>query len=154
MTPPIWLFQSTSGFHSNIGRISSGKSRSADTLATTAPYCPAAIRRRRVAVSQPRQGGSGTQRLEVHVMSATEPFWSRHADFLPCNRTARFVKILRYLWNSPTQVPKSVGVNLQKIIPDMEVTLNMFDDSRRAELEAVIDRLNRRYGRTTITRGV
>jgi hypothetical protein len=43
---------------------------------------------------------------------------------------------------------------LQKIIPDAEVTLNMFDDPRRAKLEAVIDRLNRRYGRTTITRGI
>jgi hypothetical protein len=41
---------------------------------------------------------------------------------------------------------------LQKIIPDAEVTLNMFDDARRVSLEAAIDRLNRRYGRTTITR--
>jgi DNA polymerase IV len=100
-----------------------------------------------------RHEGFHAQRLEVHVMSATEPFWSRHADFLPCNRTARFVSILRALWNPPTRVPKSVGVNLQKIIPDYDVTLNMFDDPRRANLDAVIDRLNRRYGRTTITRG-
>ena len=106
------------------------------------------------AAERMRHEGYHAQRLEVHVMSATEPFWSRHADFLPCNRTARFVKILRALWNPPTQVPKSVGVNLQKIIPDTEVTLNMFDDPRRAKLEAVIDRLNRRYGRTTITRAI
>jgi hypothetical protein len=52
------------------------------------------------------------------------------------------------------KVPKSVGVNLQKIIPDAEVTLNMFDEPRRADLEDAIDRLNRRHGRTTVTRAI
>jgi len=99
-----------------------------------------------------RHEGYHAQRLEVHVLSADEPYWTRHADFLPCNRTSRFMQILRTPWTPPTKVPKSVGVNLQKIIPDNEVTLNMFDEPRRASLEAVIDRLNRRYGRTTITR--
>jgi DNA polymerase IV len=95
------------------------------------------------AAERMRHEGYHAERLEVHVMSATEPFWSRHADFLPCNRTSRFVSILRALWNPPTRVPKSVGVNLQKIIRDHDETLNFFDDPRRADLEAAIDRLNR-----------
>ena len=106
------------------------------------------------AAERMRHEGYHAQRLEVHVMSATEPFWSRHADFLPCNRTGRFVSLLRRMWNPPVKVPKSVGVNLQKIILDHEVTLNMFDDPRRADLDAVIDRLNARFGRAAVTRAV
>jgi hypothetical protein len=99
-----------------------------------------------------RHEGYHAQRLGVHVLSTSEPYWTRRTDFLPCNRTGRFVSILRALWNPPIKSPISVGVNLQKIIPDAEVTLNMFDDARRVSLEEAIDRLNRRHGRTTITR--
>jgi hypothetical protein len=101
-----------------------------------------------------RQEGYHAQRLEVHVLSVSEPYWSRHADFLPCNRTGRFFQILRDLWNPPTRQPKSVGVNLQRIVPDHEVTLNLFEEPRRVALQAVVDRLNRRYGRATLTTGV
>jgi len=105
------------------------------------------------AAERMRHEGYHAQRLEVHIISATEPYWTRHADFLPCNRTRRFIKILGSLWHPTIKTPKSVGVNLQKIMPDADVTLNMFDEPRRVALEDAIDRLNRRYGRTTVTSG-
>ena len=53
------------------------------------------------AAERMRSEGYHAQRLEVHVFSRIDPFWSRHADFLPCNRTARFVQILDSLWQNP-----------------------------------------------------
>jgi hypothetical protein len=50
--------------------------------------------------------------------------------------------------------PESVGINLQRIVSDHKVTWKMFDEPGRADLESVVDRLNRRYGCTTLTRGV
>jgi hypothetical protein len=35
----------------------------------------------------------------------------------------------------------------------MKSTLNLLDDPRRAGLDAAIDRLNRKHGRATVTRG-
>ena len=62
------------------------------------------------------------------------------------------MQILGGLWlNPPLTRPHSVGVILQKIVRDIEVTYNFFDEPRRAALEKSIDRLNRCYGRTTVT---
>ena len=48
-------------------------------------------------------------------------YWSRHTDFLPCNRTGRFVKVLRQVWNPPPVVmatSTSCQSRLTSIQPD------------------------------------
>ena len=105
------------------------------------------------AASRMRAEGFHAQRLEVVIISHRQPLWIRRAKFLPCNRTQRFMQILSDLWEPNYAVPKAAGVVLQNIIPDGEVTMNMFDDPRRANIDKAVDRLNRRYGPGCIVSG-
>jgi DNA polymerase-4 len=78
------------------------------------------------------------------------------ARFAPCQDTLTLLNILRSLWakrpDGPEfQRPFFVGVTMHNLVPEDEMQATLFEDpSRRSELAAAMDKLNLKYGHTTL----
>ena len=90
-------------------------------------------------------------RLVVSVSGFQNEGWVRKANFQPCNRTFQLLGIMQDLWQHTVRRPLHVNVALQDLLPDAEVTPNLFENPRRAKLDAMTDGLNRRFGRGAVT---
>jgi hypothetical protein len=90
-------------------------------------------------------------RLIVTVRSFREEVWTRQVKFQPCNSTVRFLQLLTGLWQNGIREPCRVEVALRDLTPDRDVTKSLFDDNRAEGWDFVMDAINRKYGRGTIT---
>ena len=93
--------------------------------------------------------------------SATSPAssnsgWGMEARFRDCQDTLTLLEILRSLWAQRPQGPEFnrpffVGITLRNLIPEDEHQAELFaDPDNRAQLSATMDKLNLKYGHTTL----
>ena len=91
-----------------------------------------------------------------------EPFikfsWHERMQMVECQDTVTLVEALRALWaKRPVErarresvVPYFVGVTLFELVPDNLHSLDLFGDSKRAQLTKTVDRINQKYGSQTV----
>jgi len=78
------------------------------------------------------------------------------ARFSPCQDTLTLLQVLRGVWAKRPEGeefarPFFVGVTMHNLIPENEFQASLFgDQDRRGELAATMDKLNLKYGHTTL----
>ncbi len=78
------------------------------------------------------------------------------ARFRPCNDTLTLLEALRGIWQQcpkgpDQQRPFFVGVTLHNLISDDDVQQSLFaEPGNRSQLSATMDKLNLKYGHTTL----
>ncbi|GGG65045.1 Y-family DNA polymerase [Edaphobacter dinghuensis] len=91
-----------------------------------------------------------------HFSGLTHSGWGMEARFRDCRDTLTLLEVLRGIWSqrpqgAEFQRPFFVGVTLRNLIPENEYQTELFvDPNNRAELSATMDKLNLKYGHTTL----
>ncbi len=91
-----------------------------------------------------------------HFSGVTHSGWGMEARFPHCQDTLSLLEILRRLWEqrpagAEFQKPFFVGVTLRNLIPENEKQATLFGDpDNRDQLSATMDKLNLKYGHTTL----
>jgi DNA polymerase-4 len=91
-----------------------------------------------------------------HTSGIKHSGWGMEARFRDCQDTLTLLEILRSLWaqrpqGAEFQKPFFVGITLRNLIPEDEHQAELFaDPSNRADLSATMDKLNLKYGHTTL----
>ena len=91
-----------------------------------------------------------------HYSGIKHSSWGMEARFRDCQDTLTLLEILRSLWaqrpeGAEFQKPFFVGITLRNLIPENEHQAELFaDSSNRADLSATMDKLNLKYGHTTL----
>ena len=98
-----------------------------------------------------RSEGFYAGRLIAGVHSHHGGGWSRQVRFQASNSTGRFLQVLTGLWQDTATQPFRVHVALQDLVPDQDVTRSLFDEGKAAGLDFVVDGINRKWGRGTLT---
>ena len=127
----------------------------AATMAVTIKY---SLSREQAAVarSQAVASSAETARIKKHTSGITQTAWSMEARFRPCQDTLSLLEILRGVWAQRPQGPGYakpffVGVTMRSLIPESELPQTLFDEpGNRKELSATMDKLNLRFGHTTV----
>ena len=104
------------------------------------------------AASRMRAGCYHAQAMQIDIVTSAGP-WRRRATFYPCNRTQRFIELLREMWTPPDLIPKSAGATLQNLVKDNDVTISLFDNFDQPNIDVVIDRPNQKFGPGCIVSG-
>jgi DNA polymerase-4 len=96
---------------------------------------------------------------------ADEPYikftWHERTQMIECQDSVTLVEVFKQLWaKRPLQrakrenvVPYFVGVTLFELVPDNLHSLDLFGDSKRAQLSKTIDRINQKWGSQTVYLG-
>jgi DNA polymerase IV len=96
---------------------------------------------------------------------ADEPYikftWHERTQMIECQDSVTLVEVFKQLWaKRPVQrakrenvVPYFVGVTLFELVPDNLHSLDLFGDSKRAQLSKTIDRINQKWGSQTVYLG-
>ena len=77
--------------------------------------------------------------------------WTRQAKFQASNNTTRFLQVLTGLWQDTAAQPFRVHVALRDLVPESGVTRSLFDEGKAGGLEFVVDGINQKWGRGTLT---
>jgi len=91
-----------------------------------------------------------------HYSGIKHSGWAMEARFRDCQDTLTLLEILRSLCaqrpqGSEYQKPFFVGITLRNLIPEDEHQAELFaDPNNRADLSATMDKLNLKYGHTTL----
>jgi DNA polymerase-4 len=91
-----------------------------------------------------------------HFSGIKQSGWAMEARFRDCQDTLTLLEILRSLWSkrpvgADFERPFFVGVTLRDLIPESEYQAELFaDPDNRAGLSATMDKLNLKYGHTTL----
>jgi DNA polymerase IV len=91
-----------------------------------------------------------------HTSGIKHSGWGMEARFRDCQDTLTLLEILRSLWGqrpqgAEFQKPFFVGITMRNLIPEDEHQEELFaDPSNRAHLSATMDKLNLKYGHTTL----
>jgi DNA polymerase-4 len=91
-----------------------------------------------------------------HFSGIKHSGWAMEARFRDCHDTLTLLEILRSLWSkrplgADFERPFFVGVTLRNLIPESEYQAELFaDPDNRAGLSATMDKLNLKYGHTTL----
>jgi DNA polymerase IV len=91
-----------------------------------------------------------------HYSGINHSGWGMEARFRDCQDTLTLLEVLRSLWaQRPTGTefnkPFFVGVTLRNLIPEDEHQAELFaDPGNRAQLSTTMDKLNQKYGHTTL----
>jgi DNA polymerase-4 len=91
-----------------------------------------------------------------HYSGIKHSGWGMEARFRDCQDTLTLLEILRSLWaqrpqGEEFQKPFFVGITLRDLIPENEHQAELFaDPNNRAGLSATMDKLNLKYGHTTL----
>ncbi len=95
-------------------------------------------------------------KAKKHFSGINHTGWGMEARFAECNDTLTLLEVLRGIWKqAPSGAefarPFFVGVTLTKLIPENEHQETLFGDAdNRSELSATMDKLNLKYGHTTL----
>ncbi len=98
----------------------------------------------------------GNERVKKHLSGLTETGWGMEARFHPCQDTLSLLEALQGCWKqAPTDhrhaKPFFVGITLRNLIPEAEMQGSLFEEpGNRRELSATMDKLNLKYGHTTL----
>jgi DNA polymerase-4 len=104
------------------------------------------------------QENAQAERMKVkrHYSGIRHSGWGMEARFRDCQDTLTLLEILRSLWaqrpqGAEFQKPFFVGITLRDLIPENEHQAELFaDPNNRAGLSATMDKLNLKYGHTTL----
>lgn len=97
-----------------------------------------------------------TPKVKQHLSGITQTGWGMEARFRPCQDTLSLLEALQGCWRqAPSsalhQKPFFVGITLRNLIPETELQTTLFDEpGNRNQLSATMDRLNLKYGHTTL----
>lgn len=95
-------------------------------------------------------------KVKRHYSGIKNSGWGMEARFRDCQDTLTLLEILRSLWSQRLQGPEFqrpffVGITLRNLIPEDEHQEELFPDpTNRADLSATMDKLNLKYGHTTL----
>jgi DNA polymerase-4 len=91
-----------------------------------------------------------------HSSGIKQAGWGMEARFRDCQDTLSLLDVLRNLWKhrprgEQYERPFFVGITLRELIPESEHQASLFGDpDNRAGLSATMDKLNLKYGHTTL----
>jgi DNA polymerase-4 len=91
-----------------------------------------------------------------HTSGIRQSGWGMEAKFRHCQDTLTLLQAMRGAWQrrpqgEESQRPFFVGVTLRNLIPENEYQEELFSDlGNRAQLSKTMDRLNLKYGHTTL----
>ncbi len=95
-------------------------------------------------------------KVKKHLSGITQTGWGMEARFRPCQDTLSLLEALQGCWKqSPTgpnhSKPFFVGITLRNLIPEADLQATLFEEpGNRNQLSATMDRLNLKYGHTTL----
>lgn len=95
-------------------------------------------------------------KTKKHFSGIKHSGWAMEARFRDCQDTLTLLEVLRSLWSqrpqgADFQKPFFVGLTLRNLIPESEYQAELFaDPDNRAGLSATMDKLNLKYGHTTL----
>jgi DNA polymerase IV len=95
-------------------------------------------------------------KVKRHTSGIKNSGWGMEARFRDCQDTLTLLEVLRSLWaqrpqGAEFQKPFFVGITLRNLIPESEHQDELFaDPNNRADLSATMDKLNLKYGHTTL----
>jgi DNA polymerase-4 len=95
-------------------------------------------------------------KVKQHYSGITNSGWGMEARFRDCQDTLTLLEVLRSLWSQRPQGaefrrPFFVGITLRNLVPEDEHQAELFaDPTNRADLSATMDKLNLKYGHTTL----
>lgn len=95
-------------------------------------------------------------RSKQHTSGIRQSGWAMEAKFRECQDTLTLLEAMRGIWDrrpqgEAFQRPFFVGVTLRNLIPEDEYQEELFGDvDNRAQLSKTMDRLNLKYGHTTL----
>jgi DNA polymerase IV len=91
-----------------------------------------------------------------HFSGLKHSGWGMEARFRECQDTLTLLEIMRQIWRQRPQgeefrKPFFVGVTLRDLVPESEHQEELFGDpDNRTQLSATMDKLNLKYGHTTL----
>jgi len=91
-----------------------------------------------------------------HYSGIKQSSWGMEARFQDCQDTLSLLAALKSVWQQRPQGagferPFFVGVTLRNLLPESEHQESLFEDvDKRGELSATMDKLNLKYGHTTL----
>ena len=103
-----------------------------------------------------REQASAMKKTKKHFSGLTHSGWGMEARFAPCQDTLTLLNVLRDTWAKRPEGPEFarpffVGVTMHHLIPESDLQASLFaDPGNRAELAATMDKLNLKYGHTTL----
>jgi len=103
-----------------------------------------------------REQEAHAKKLKQHSSGIVHDSWGMEARFRPCNDTLTLLEALQGIWHEcpkgpDQQRPFFVGVTLRNLIPEDEHQAELFaDPNNRAQLSTTMDKLNLKYGHTTL----
>ena len=95
-------------------------------------------------------------RSKRHTSGIKQSGWAMEAKFRQCQDTLTLLEAMRGIWQRRPQGeefhrPFFVGITLRNLIPENEYQEELFGDGgNRAQLSQTMDRLNLKYGHTTL----
>jgi DNA polymerase-4 len=95
-------------------------------------------------------------KVKRHYSGIKNSGWGMEARFRDCQDTLTLLEVLRSLWAQRPQGPEFnkpffVGITLRNLVPEDEHQAELFTDpSNRAQLSTTMDKLNLKYGHTTL----
>src|SRR5580704_8050865 len=103
-----------------------------------------------------REQAEGMAKAKKHFSGIKHSGWGMEARFRDCQDTLTLLEVLRGVWKqrpqgAEFQRPFFVGVTLRDLIPENEYQAELFSDpNNRVQLSATMDKLNLKYGHTTL----
>jgi DNA polymerase-4 len=95
-------------------------------------------------------------KVKRHYSGIKNSGWGMEARFRDCQDTLTLLEILRSLWSQRPQGhefnrPFFVGITMRDLVPEDQHQEELFaDPSNRAQLSTTMDKLNLKYGHTTL----
>jgi DNA polymerase-4 len=105
---------------------------------------------------QVAQAEGAGKRAKRHFSGLRHSGWGMEARFAPCQDTLTLLEALRGMWDRRPEGaqfarPFYVGVTMHNLIAESDLQPSLFaDPNHRADLAAAMDKLNLKYGNTTL----
>jgi DNA polymerase-4 len=99
---------------------------------------------------------SAHSKVKRHTSGIKNSGWGMEARFRDCQDTLTLLEVLRSLWAQRPQGPEFrkpffVGITMRNLVPENEHQAELFaDPNNRAQLSTTMDKLNLKYGHTTL----
>jgi DNA polymerase-4 len=103
-----------------------------------------------------REQAARAARTKKHSSGIVHTGWAMEAHFPDCQDTLTLLDVLRKVWAQRPQGetyarPFFVGITLRELVPENEHQATLFGDlGHRNELSATMDKLNLKYGHSTL----
>lgn len=98
-----------------------------------------------------RKNNFWTSSMNLYVRFTDRTHWSESLRMMECQDTLTLLENMRTLWaRKPAGKPMQVAIAFMDLIPGLERTFSLFEDTRRIKLSQALDNLNVKYGRDTI----